>query len=81
MVHRSGQGAVIQPDTVELLPHKSKIPFRSSAENATIATTELIHSLHKPAPAAPYAHIGDARMQALDQLAEKFQHATVQPQP
>ena len=56
------------------------MPFRSSAENATIAATELIHALRNPAPAAPYAHIGDAQMQELDQLAENFQHATVQPQ-
>ena len=60
---------VIQPDTVEFLPHNSKMPFRSSAENATIAATELIHALRNPAPAAPYVHIGDAQMQVLDQLA------------
>ena len=56
------------------------MPFWSSAENATIAATELIHDLRNPAPAAPYAHIGNAQMQALDQLAEFFQHATFQPQ-
>ena len=72
--------AVIQSDTVEFLPHNSKKLFQSSAENATIAATELIHALHNPAPAAPYAHIGDAQMQALDKLSESFQHATVQPQ-
>ena len=31
--------AVIQPDIVEFLPHNSKMPFRSSAENSTIAAT------------------------------------------
>ena len=31
--------AVIQPYTVEFLPHNYKIPFISSAENATIAAT------------------------------------------
>ena len=72
--------AVIQPDTVEFLPHNCKMPFRSSAENATIAATELIHALRNPAPAAPYAHIGDVQLQALDQLAEIFQHTTVQPE-
>ena len=56
------------------------MPFRSLAENATIAATELIHALRNPAPAALYAHIGDAQIQALDQLAEIFQRATVQPQ-
>ena len=57
--------SVIQPDTVEFLPHNSKMPFRSSAENSTIAATELIHTLHNQAPAAPYAHIGNAQLQAL----------------
>ena len=61
--------AVIQPDTVEFLPHSSKMPFRSSAENATITTTELIHALCNQEPAAPYAHRGDAQMHALEQLA------------
>ena len=72
--------AVIQPDTVEFLLHNSNMPFRSSAENATIAATELIHALRNPAPAAPYAHIGYAKIQALDQLATILQRTTVQPQ-
>ena len=72
--------AVIQLDTVEFLPQNSKMPFRSSAGNTTIATTELIHALRNPAPAAPYAHIGYVQLQALDQLAEIFQHTTVQPE-
>ena len=72
--------AVIQPDTVEFLPYNSKMPFRYSAENATIAAIELIHVLRNPAPAAPYVHIGDAQMQALEQLAEIFQRATFQQQ-
>ena len=56
------------------------MPFRPSAENTTIVATELIHALRNPAPAAPYAHIGDVQLQALDQLAENFQHTTVQPE-
>ena len=40
----------------------------------------MIRALRNPAPAAPYAHIGDAQIQALDQLAENFQRTTVQPQ-
>ena len=31
-----------------------------------------LHALRNPAPAAPYAHIGDAQMQALEQLAVFF---------
>ena len=45
------------------------MPFRSLTENVTIAATELIHDLCNPAPAAPYSHIGDAQVQALEQLA------------
>ena len=68
--------AVIQPDTVKFFPHNSKIPFRSSTENGTTAETELIHTLRNPAPAAPYSHIGDAQVQALEQIAKKIQRAT-----
>ena len=57
--------AVIQLDTVEFFPHNSKMLFRSSTENTTITETELIQALCNPTPAAPYAHIGDAHMQAL----------------
>ena len=48
--------------------------------NAIIAATELIHALRNLLLAAPNAHIGDAKMQALEQLAEIFQRAMVQPQ-
>ena len=72
--------AFIQPGTVEFFPHNSNMPFRSSTENATIAATEIIHVLRNTAPAAPYAHIGDVKVQALEQLAENFQRATLQPQ-
>ena len=56
------------------------MPFISSTENATIAATELIYALRNTEPAAPYAHIGDAQVQALEQLADFFQRATFQPQ-
>ena len=57
--------AVIQPDTVEFLLKNSKMPSISSTENATIAATELIHTLRNLSLAAPYEHIGDAQMQVL----------------
>ena len=53
------------------------MPFCSSAENATIAATELINALQNPAPAAPFAHIGDNQMEALDQVAKNFKEATL----
>ena len=60
--------------------HNSKMPFISLMENETIAAIELIHALRNPEPAAPYAHIGDAQVQELEQLADSFQRATFQPQ-
>ena len=72
---------VIQSDTVEFFPHNSKMPFRSSTENVTVAATELINALKNPAPAAPFAHIGDKQMEALDQLANIFKQVTIQPIP
>ena len=33
-------------DCVEFFPHNFPLPYRSSAENATIAATELAHALH-----------------------------------
>ena len=54
--------------------------FRSSTENETIAAIEPIHALRNQAPAAPYSHIDDAQVQALEQLAKFFQRATFQPQ-
>ena len=72
--------AVIQPDTVEFSPHNSKMPFRSLTENATIAATELIHALRNPTPEAPYAHIGDVQVQALEQLDENFQRVNIKSQ-
>ena len=73
--------AVIQSDTVEFFPHNSKMPFRSSAENATVAATELINALQNPTPAAPFAHIGDKQIEALQQLATIFKQATSRPLP
>ena len=60
-------------DTVEFLPHYRKMPYRSSTENATIATRELTHALQNPSPASPFSNIGDKQMEALHQLAELFQ--------
>ena len=54
--------AVVHADTVELFPHNSTMPFRSSAENASVAATELVNALQHLAPAAPYAHIGYEQM-------------------
>ena len=62
-------------DTVKFFPHYGKMPYRSSTENATIASRELTHALKKPSPASPFSNIGDKQMEALHQLAKLFQQA------
>ena len=61
---------VFHGDTVEFFPHNSRMLFRSLAENASVAATNLVNALQHPAPAAPYAHIGDQQMETLQKLAE-----------
>jgi hypothetical protein len=53
----------------------------SSADNATIAAKELTHALLNPAPAAPFATIGNNQIAALKQLAPTFQQATTPNKP
>ena len=62
-------------DTVDFFPHYGKIPYRSSTENATIAARELTHALQNHSPASPFSNIGDKQMEALHQLAKKFQQS------
>jgi hypothetical protein len=60
-------------DTVEFFPTHTKMPHASSADNAMIAAKELTAALLNPAPAAPFAHIGDAQLKAIKTLAAIFQ--------
>jgi hypothetical protein len=46
-------------DTVEFFPANIRMPHMSSADNATTAAKELTHALLNPAPAAPFATIGN----------------------
>ena len=57
------------------------MPVLSLAENAAISATKIVNDLQHPATAAPYAHIGDQQMEAIQKLAENFQRATIQSQP
>jgi hypothetical protein len=54
------------------------MPRMSSADNAAVAAKELTHTLLHPAPAAPFATIGDEQLVALKQLALIFEQATSQ---
>jgi hypothetical protein len=53
----------------------------SSADKNPIAAKELTHVLLNPAPAAPFATIGNVQLAALKQLALIFQQATTQDKP
>jgi hypothetical protein len=70
-------------DTVKFFPTHTKMPHASSADNAMIAAKELTAALLHPAPAAPFAHIGDAQLKAIRTLAEIFQRTidTAKPPP
>jgi hypothetical protein len=58
-----------------------RMPRMSSADNATIAAKELTNVLLNPAPAAPFATIGNDQLVALKQLALIFQQATTKDNP
>jgi hypothetical protein len=51
------------------------MPHTSSKDMASIAALELSNALQKPAPAAPFRHIGTSQLQALYQLSEIFSAA------
>ena len=57
--------AVIHADMVELFSHNSIMPFWSLEENSAVTATELVNALQQPSPAAPYAHIGDQKMEVI----------------
>ena len=57
------------------------MPFQSLEENSAVAVTDLINALQHPAPAAPYAHIGDQQMESLQQMVNFFQRTTIQSLP
>jgi hypothetical protein len=62
-------------DTVECFPSKTAMQHTSSKDRASIAALKLSNALQKPAPAAPFGHIGTAQLQALRQLSEIFSAA------
>ena len=62
--------------TVQFFPHKCAMPKTSSADVALRAAHALVQALKHPSPAAPFATLGQAQLQALDQLAHIFDTAT-----
>jgi hypothetical protein len=63
-------------DTVEFFPYHCEMLKTSSADAARHAAIALTHALQNPAPATPFAPIGDAQMRAIKQLANIFVTAT-----
>ena len=61
--------------TVEFFPHYGPMPQLSSADAAIRAAIDLCWALRNPTPASPYASIGDAQMDAIQQLADIFAHS------
>jgi hypothetical protein len=75
-VAKTGQTRISK--TVEFFPYRITMPKTSSADAATQAATDLVHALQNPAPAAPFAQLGNKQLAALRQLSEIF--ATILPQ-
>jgi hypothetical protein len=65
--------------TVEFFPHSCAMPRTSSADAARHAALDLVSALQNPAPAAPFAPVGQAQQTALQQLSAIFLAATRVP--
>ena len=52
------------------------MPHISSADSAMLAAKDLIAALQNPAPAAPFAPVGNAQASALCKLAKIFDQAS-----
>jgi hypothetical protein len=59
-------------ETVEIFPHRFKLPFPSSSELATQAVADLTHALLDPQPAGPFCQVGNEQVIALKRLANIF---------
>ncbi len=65
--------------TVELFPHYGPMPNFSSVDAAIRAAIELCWAIRHPSPSSPLAPIGDAQLEAIQQLADIFSAATLAP--
>jgi hypothetical protein len=59
-------------ETVEFFPQTFILPFPSSQDLATQATSDLTHALLHPQPAGPFCQVGNEQTIALKQLASIF---------
>ena len=65
-------------DCVEFSPHITPLPYKSSAENATIAALELANAIKNSAPNDPFSKIGDKQMKAITTLSNIFSNITAE---
>ena len=65
--------------TVKFFPHQCPVLKTSSRDAAVQASHELTHVLLHPAPATPFAKIGDNQMDAIQHLATIFDRAVPTP--
>ena len=68
-------------DTVAFFPKNVSMPHLSSTDAAMHAAKDLAHALLNPAPAAPFATLSTARLEAIKQLSDIFSEATTQEPP
>jgi hypothetical protein len=59
-------------DTLELFPHNYQMPQLSSTDILIMAAKDMTDALKNPHPEVPFAHVGDATISALAELAKKF---------
>jgi hypothetical protein len=71
-VYATKTGAERIARTVEFFPHFGKMPQLSSADAAIRAAIALCLAIRNPSPASPLAPIGDAQMEAIQQLSDIF---------
>ena len=59
-------------DCIEFFPHKTPLPYISSADNSIIAARELSYALQNPAHQAPFSNIRKAQLVAIETLSKIF---------
>ena len=60
---------------VDFFLHNTPLPYKSSAENAIIASRELPYALQNPSPQAPFSNIGKSQLVAIETLSKIFAKA------
>ena len=61
-------------DTVEFFPQKTIVPYQSPTDVAIKATEDLIRVLSQPTPSTPFAHVRHNQTEAIQAIADIFQH-------